>query len=170
MHSLAQWLSDLLGLGLTSPTLAPGQTAARAVVVFLASLVLVRIADRRFLGRSAGFDIVLAIIFGSVMSRAINGSAPLGSTLSAGLMLALLHRLLAFVACRSHLVSVLLKGRDRLLVRDGKVDRAELQRADFTEDDLLENLRLSGNVGHPQDVAEARLERNGQISVVHRRR
>jgi uncharacterized membrane protein YcaP (DUF421 family) len=170
MHSLAQWFSELLGLGLNSSTLDPLQTAARAVVVFLCSLILVRIADRRFLGRSAGLDIVLAIIFGSVMSRAINGSAPLGSTLSAGLMLAVLHRVLAFIACRSHLLSVILKGRDRLLVRDGQIDHAQLRRADFSADDLLENLRLRGNVGQPQDVAEARLERNGQISVVRRRR
>lgn len=170
MHPLAQWFSALLGLGLSSPALDPVQTAARAVVVFLCSFVLVRIADRRFLGRSAGLDIVLAIIFGSVMSRAVNGSAPLGSTLSAGLTLAVLHRVLAFLACRSHFLSVLLKGRDRLLVRDGKVDEAQLRRADFTADDLLENLRLRGNVDQPQDVAEARLERNGQISVVHRRR
>lgn len=166
MPSVYSWFSDVLGLDISPADLSLTQMAARAVVVLLASLLMVRCAGRRFLGRNAGFDVVLAIILGSVVSRAINGQAAFFPTLGAGFVLCLFHRVLAVAGCRSHLMSRLLKGRDHLLIRDGRIDHAALRRAEFSEDDLLENLRLRGNVGSPQEVVEARLERNGQISVV----
>lgn len=166
MPSVYSWFSDVLGLHTSPAELSFTQMAARGVIVLLTTLVMVRCAGRRFLGRSAGFDVVLAIILGSVVSRAINGQAAFFPTLGAGFVLVFLHRLLAIISCRSHLISRLLKGRDRLLIRDGKIDYEALRGADFSEDDLLEHLRLRGNVASPQEVAEARLERNGQISVV----
>jgi len=36
----------------------------------------------------------------------------------------------------------------------------------MTSDDLLDNLRLHGNVGTVSEVKEARLERDGTISIV----
>jgi len=161
-----EFLNDWLGLDVSVMALTWTQLCARTVVVFAFGLLLVRLADRRFLGRNAGFDVVLAIVLGSVVSRAINGQAAFFPTLGAGFVLVLLHRLLAIVSCRSHVVSRLLKGSDCLLIRDGQIDRVALRRAEFSEDDLLENLRLRGNVASAEDVAEARLERNGQISVV----
>lgn len=166
MHAVYSQFSDVLGLDLPPAHLSLTQMALRGVVVLLASLVMVRCAGRRFLGRNAGFDVVLAIVLGSVVSRAINGQAAFFPTLGAGFVLVFLHRLLAIVSCRSHVLSRLLKGRDRLLIRDGQIDYVALRAAEFSEDDLLENLRLRGNVASARDVAEARLERNGQISVV----
>lgn len=170
MHPVYSWFSDMLGLDTPPADLSFTQMALRGVVVLLASLVMVRCAGRRFLGRSAGFDVVLAIVLGSVVSRAINGQAAFFPTLGAGFVLVFLHRLLAIVSCRSHLASRLLKGSDCLIIRNGQIDYAALRRAEFSEDDLLEHLRLRGNVASPKDVAEARLERNGQISVVLRSR
>jgi uncharacterized membrane protein YcaP (DUF421 family) len=169
MDTLSHWLTELLGLDRSAADLDFGQMAARAIVLFPCALVMTRVAGKRFLGRSAGFDIVLAIVLGSVISRAINGQAAFFPTLGAGFVLVLFHRLIAIATCRSHFFSVFIKGRDCLIVRDGRVDHAKLRQAEFTHDDLLENLRLRGNVGAISDVAEARLERNGQISVVHRK-
>jgi uncharacterized membrane protein YcaP (DUF421 family) len=39
----------------------------------------------------------------------------------------------------------------------------------MTEDDLLENIRLNGNAGRPEDVADAWLERNGTISIIKKK-
>lgn len=170
MDSAYLWLSDVLGLDIPPSDLDLGEMSARAVVVLLATLLMVRVAGRRFLGRNAGFDVVLAIVLGSVVSRAINGQAAFFPTLGAGFVLVLVHRLLAVVACRSHFISRLLKGADWMLVRDGQIDYAALRRAEFSEDDLLENLRLRGNIASVHEVAEARLERNGQISVIPKSR
>ena len=61
----------------------------------------------------------------------------------------------------------LVKGQSDLLIKNGKVDRGELKRAHMTDDDLAEDLRQKG-VGDPTDVKEARLERDGVLSVIKR--
>ena len=89
---MSSFFEHLLGLHAAVDALTWGQFAARTVVVFALGIFLVRIADRRFLGRNAGFDVLLAIVLGSVLSRAINGQAPFLPTLAASVLLVLLHR------------------------------------------------------------------------------
>ena len=55
-----------LGVDVETKQLAVGQMALRALVIFVVGLVMVRLGDKRFLGRSTAFDALLAIILGSV--------------------------------------------------------------------------------------------------------
>jgi uncharacterized membrane protein YcaP (DUF421 family) len=163
---LDAFFDHLLGLHLDATELAFGQMAARGFIVFCFAIVLVRIGARRLLAHGAGFDIMVAIVLGSVLSRAINGQAAFFPTLGVSVLLVALHHLLATLAFHSHWVSQQVKGRTRILVRDGQIDRGEMGRSKITDDDLDENLRLHGNVRRISEVAEARLERNGEVSVV----
>ena len=63
-----------------------------------------------------------------------------------------------------------MKGRPRVLVKDGVRQRDALARGQIGEHDLLEALRLNGRITRVEEVQEARLERNGQISVIPRAR
>jgi uncharacterized membrane protein YcaP (DUF421 family) len=159
----------LLGLSLQAHELGFGHMAFRALLVFCFGVALARVADRRMLGHNAGFDIMLLVILGSVLSRGINGDASFFPSLVASAVLVLLHHVVAALAYRYHGFSVFVKGNPCVLVRNGKVDRKELERNDLTEDDLDENLRLNGGVDAVHDVAEARLERNGTVSVVKKK-
>ena len=49
----------------------------RAVIVFLWAMVLYRVIPRRALGGNAAVDIVLLVLIGSSLSRALTGTAPL---------------------------------------------------------------------------------------------
>ena len=69
---------------------------------------------------------------------------------------------------RSHAVGLLIKGRNDVIVKDGALDEAAAHRNRLSEHDVLEELRLNGNVAEIRDVLLAVLERNGQISVVRR--
>jgi uncharacterized membrane protein YcaP (DUF421 family) len=80
----------------------------------------------------------------------------------------MLHRVLAYWSRRSHAFGLLIKGQSDVIVEDGKVNEAAASRNRVSEHDLLEDLRLHGNVAEVRDVALAVLERNGQISVVRR--
>ena len=155
-------------LGIHSPAsnLTWSQMSLRTIIVFLFGILCMRLADRRFIGKSAGFDVFLAIILGSVLSRGINGQAPFFPTLGASGLLIVIHRLLGFVACRFSGFSRLIKGDAITLVHGGQMIHEAMRRADISLDDLEENLRQNGNVASAQKVFEARLERNGQISVV----
>jgi uncharacterized membrane protein YcaP (DUF421 family) len=166
LNRFEDFLDELLGLSVEARDLEFDHMAWRGLVVFCYAVLLTRLGARRLLAHSAGFDIMVAVVLGSVLSRAINGQAAFFPTLGVSALLVLLHHVLATLTFHSHWLSQLIKGRPHVLVRDGKMDRVQMARSKITNDDLDENLRLHGNVRNAADVAEARLERNGAVSVV----
>lgn len=130
-------VSRALGLGLEAKNINVWQMSLRAVVVFVASIVMLRLGNKRFMGKHTTLDVMLGIVFGSVVSRAINGNAPFFPTLAAALVLVLLHWTLAAIAFRSHGFGKLVKGHDRVLIKDGELQWDEMKRSHVTEGDLL---------------------------------
>lgn len=144
------------------------QMCGRAVVIFAWAVLLYRIMPRRAFGSSAIGDIVVVVILGSSLSRALTGSAPLIPVMAATATLAVLYWMLSGLSRRYNVLSRLAKGRAALLISNGQVDRQALRRHELGENDLAESLRLHGieDVG---DVGTAYLERNGQISAIKKR-
>jgi uncharacterized membrane protein YcaP (DUF421 family) len=163
-------LEALLGLGHEAASLTFLQISLRGIVVFLAALVIFRFGDRRFLSQKTAFDAVLGFILASMLARAVNGTAAFFPTIGGGFVLVVLHRILAYWSHRSHAVGLLIKGRSDVIVRDGAIDEAAARRNRLSEHDVLEDVRLNGNVAEIRDVLLAVLERNGHISVVRRAR
>lgn len=163
MHPLRTWLDGLLGLQ-GGPNL--WQMGLRALIIYLMSILLIRLgSDKRLMGRHAPFDIILAVIFGSVMSRAINGSAPFFQTVGAGAVFIAAHWALALLSYRFRTLEVMLKGKPKILIRDGSVEIGAMRSAAISEADLQEALFVKGKAMSPGEVALARLECNGEISV-----
>jgi len=168
MADLLASLHGWLGLGRPATDLTFVQISLRGIVVFAAALFMVRCGDRRFLSQKTAFDAVLGFILASMLARAVNGTSAFFPTLGAGFVLVLLHRVLAYWSRRSHGFGILIKGRSDVIVRDGAMDEATARRNRVSEHDVLEDLRLNGNVGAIADAAMAVLERNGRISVIRR--
>ena len=164
-EAVENWLKFALGLGLDGKELGAGHMAVRALVVYTVTLAIVRLAKKRFMGRATAFDVILGIMLGSVVSRAITGNAPFGPALLAAAVLLALHWLFSAVPLHWSAFGRFIKGSPRLLVRDGRIDQRQLRRSHMTDRDLWEDLRGEG-VSDLSEVAEARLERNGQISVI----
>ena len=141
------------------------QMCARALLILLYALALYRLMPRKAFGRTAALDIVVTVVLGSSLSRALTGNAQLLPTLAATGVLAGMHAALSALAPRSALLSRLAKGRPIRLVHEGRIDWQAMEAARLGERDLTESLRLKG-VGRVEDVAEAFLERNGAISVI----
>lgn len=166
MNALTELLDRWLGLHTEPADLSLVQMSLRTCVVFTWGVALVRWGDRRLLGKNAGFDVLLIVVLGSVLSRAVNGQASFFPTLGVSALLIFLHHLLSVATCRWHPLSRWIKGVPRMLIRDGKIESDELARSRMSADDLEENLRLNGNVKDIAEVQEARLERNGTVSVL----
>lgn len=157
----------LLGPDRSGQNLTILQTCVRAVIVFLVAIVLIRLGDERFMGRHTALDVLLGIVFGSVVSRGINGNAPFFATLAASVVLVAVHWTFSAIAFRSREFGIFVKGRSYQLVQDGKIDWNKMRTCHISENDLKEAIRQHG---HPDDIAKvnaAFLERNGSISIIY---
>jgi uncharacterized membrane protein YcaP (DUF421 family) len=157
-------------LGLRAEELGAWHMAVRALIVYVATLLMVRIGEKRFLGKSTAFDIVLGIMVGSVVSRAITGSAPFFPSLAAGLVLILSHWLFAALAFHSSAFATLIKGSDRVLVRNGEIQWEAMRKSHIGENDLKTALRIEAGAEDLSSIKEARLERSGDISLIQEQR
>lgn len=166
MEQIKQALNWLIGLELESKDLSVGHMSLRAVIVFAAAVIMLRIGDKRFMGKSTALDVMLGIVFGSTVSRAITGNAAFFPTLAAALTMVLMHWVLASVAFRSKGFGAAVKGRERLLVRDGEIQWDAMRKAHVTEDDLKESLRNEGKEPDVRQIKAAHLERNGDVSII----
>ncbi|WP_347157807.1 DUF421 domain-containing protein [Pontibacter chitinilyticus] len=156
-----------IAFGIHDETLTWWQMSLRAVGIFFAALLIIRIGNHRIFGKNTAFDIILGIIYGSILSRAINGSAPFFPSVAAAFTLVLLHKGLAALAYHSHSgIGNLLKGSPKLLVKDGELQRENMRQNSVTEHDLEEAMRSSGNTADPRHIKAAYLERSGDISII----
>lgn len=144
------------------------QMVVRGLLVLIMTIVIIRLGNRKFLGKSSALDIILAVIIGSVSSRAINGSAHLFPTMLTVAFLIGCHWFLSYISLKSEKVASFLEGNGYQLIKNGKIDEAALSKEHFRKEELLEAARLKGNVSDLNKIKEAYLESNGSISVVKR--
>lgn len=166
MNAFWNFFGPLLGLGAEAKDLTFIQISLRGVIVFLATLIMVRLGHKRSLARKSSFDAVLIVILASFLARAINGSSPLFATIGAGFVIVLLNRVLALIAYHSHSFGILIKGRPEIIVEDGNLILSSMQRNHISTHDLQEDLRLDAHLEDISGVRVARVERSGDISFI----
>jgi uncharacterized membrane protein YcaP (DUF421 family) len=141
------------------------QEVPRAFVVFVFGLILLRLSGRRAFARWSALDIIVSIIMGSSLSRALTGSAPLGGTMLAMILFAFLHWMLARMAARSKNFAQLVEGSPAILGRSGAVFESEMRRHNISETDMQEALRKEG-VADAAKTRQITLEPSGVITVL----
>ncbi len=166
MNTFSQLLQTLLGISTEPRELTFLQVAIRGVIIFIATLVMVRLSSKRSLAEKTAFDAVLVVIIGSMLSRAINGSAAFFPTLGSGFVLVLLHRLFGITAYYSHAFGILLKGKPVVLLQNGRLQRKNMLWNHITEHDLEEDMRLEAKTEDLSRIKVARVERSGDISFI----
>ena len=141
------------------------QEVPRAFVVFAFWLILLRLSGRRAFARWSALDIIVSIIIGSCLGRALTGSAPLGGTMLAMILLAFLHWLLARAAAHSQRFAWLVEGRAAILGQSGAVFEQEMRRHNISAIDMQEALRKEG-VADTTATRQITLEPSGVITVI----
>ena len=165
LQSALEQLQSFFGFDRSLEDVNSFQMALRALLIYVLALSLVRIGSKRFLSQATAFDIIVAIMLGSILSRAINGSAPLLPTLLASGALVALHWVFAVLAYNTSFFGPLVKGEPRLLIKDGTVQEDQMRAAKLSEHDLEQALRAH-SLQDPSRVRRAYLERDGSISIV----
>jgi len=142
---------------------------ARATVVYIFLLVILRVTGKRQVGQLAPFDLVLLLVLSNAVQNSMNGgdNTVTGGVISAVTLVAL-NWLLGYATYRSKKIGRFVEGRPQVIVHNGHVYRDVMQHERLTQDELDAAIRLAG-CASIHDVHFAILENNGQISVRARR-
>ena len=166
LQSVWEQFQSLLGLGRNVADVDALQMALRTITIYAFTLATVRLGSKRFLGHASAFDTIIGIMIGSIMSRAINGSAPFFPSLVAGVVMVGMHWLLAVLSFHLHWFGPYVKGKAVLLIKDGQIQKRGMQRTCITEHDLTEALRQHSKEDDLRSIKLAYLERSGRISII----
>src|SRR5437868_3249398 len=165
---LENMLHEIFGGDFPDDPLKVHQAMARAVLIYVAVLAIIRVGKSRSIGRITPIDVLLGFILGSLASRGITGHASLSGTCASSAALVATHWVLTRLACRWHWLGNLLKGRAHLIVENGEPICASMLRHHISIHDLQEALRIKG-LDDLTKVRQAYKERNGEISVLTRK-
>jgi uncharacterized membrane protein YcaP (DUF421 family) len=146
--------------------LSTTQMCSRAFVIFFVALALIRISGRRSFSMRSAFDNIITLLLGAVLSRVVYGASAFIPTVSACLLIVLLHRLFAWLSINDHMLGRVIKGEKILIYENGVVNQRNLHRSLMSEKDLFEAVRLKINTESLTDVDKIYCERNGEVSVL----
>ena len=142
------------------------EIALRATIVYVAIVVLVRIAPKRNAGAISPNDMLTLIIVGGMGTDAImGGSTSVGDILILVVIIFLWAILLDKVEYSFPGLRRFLRETETSLIEDGRFNRRNMRREMVTEQELMAVLRKQG-VDDPSQVKSACLEADGEISVV----
>lgn len=141
--------------------------ALRAAAMYVALIILFKVAGRRSLVDLTTFDFVLLLIIGEATQQALLGDD--FSFTNAVLVIATLIAMdIGFTLAKQRLRSLtrLLDDGAMILVENGRPLKARLAKARLTEADIMETARSNQGVERMEDIRFAILEGNGNISII----
>jgi uncharacterized membrane protein YcaP (DUF421 family) len=142
------------------------QMTCRAIVVFIAALVLIRISGRRSFGLHTPLDNIITIILGAVLSRAIVGASGFLPVMASCTALVVVHRLLAFGMVHHQGFSKLMAGEKVILFKDGIFNEPNMNRMQVSREDILQEVRKSALTENLDSIEKIYIERNGEVNSI----
>jgi len=146
---------------------AVAMVAASTLGIWLAMVILTRVGGLRSFSKLSSFDFAVTVAIGSVIASTIVAETP--PLLQATAALAALYAVqmtAAVLRRRSSVVRRLLDNEPLLVMRDGRVIEANLDRSRMTRADLRAKLR-EANVLALEEVRAVVVESTGDVSVLH---
>jgi uncharacterized membrane protein YcaP (DUF421 family) len=154
---------------LVSLSVDPVNLIVRAVVVYLAVLLLLRLSGKRQIGQMGPTEFVAVLLISNAVQNSMNGG---DNSLLGGLLLALvlvaLSALISYLTYRSRVFSAVFEGTPTLLIHHGALVRKSMARERMSESELRTLLRKQGlhDLG---EIENAILEADGTLSVTKTR-
>lgn len=139
----------------------------RAIVIFVALWLVIRLSGRRALGELTAFDLVLLLIIAEASQQALLGDdLSITNGLLAVLTLVTMNVGLALLQQRWPGISRILSGAPTVIVEDGRPLKDLMARARVGEDEVLEAARRLRGLERMDQIKYAVLETSGAISIV----
>ena len=138
--------------------------ALKALGYYAALIVIMRLAGKRLAGQTTTFDLIVLITLGVVIQSTALQSGWANAVVFVATVF-VVHRGLSAWCAHSPFVRHLVRGKPRVLVRDGQIVDSALERENISRDELLAGLRKLGHASEGE-VRLAVLEETGHISAV----
>ena len=137
----------------------------RVFLIYLLIIFSLRLMGKRQIGQLQPSELVLTILVSNIATMSIEDTnVPLLGGIIPILSLVSFDVIISAISLKSKKARRIISGTPRVLIRDGKIDQAEMHELRFTIDDVMSQLR-SNNVFDIQDVAFAIVETTGVLSV-----
>ncbi|WP_163989424.1 DUF421 domain-containing protein [Pyxidicoccus caerfyrddinensis] len=149
-----------------TPDLNLFEVVFRASAVYLFAQLVLRVTGRKELSRSSTFDIVLLLIISVCLRKSIVADDnSLTSAFVAFGTLGAWDRFFSWLAMRSEKAAEVLTGKPVELVREGRVNEANLRKSLMSREELLSRLREHGTESL-RKVRLAYLEPDGKVTFM----
>ena len=138
----------------------------RASAIFLLLFVLLRLFGKRQLGQMTPFEFVALVVVGDFVQQAIthNDFSITGGVLAVATF-GFWSLVFGWISYRSDMMRRLFEGQPRVLIQDGKLLEAILERDKITTAEVLSEMRLAG-IARVDEVQWGILEPSGKISFL----
>jgi uncharacterized membrane protein YcaP (DUF421 family) len=159
METVREWIGE-------GENLSVAQMCFRIVIIFIVGLLLVRLSGRRTFGMNMSLDNVITILLGGILSRGIDGKTSFPGVIAVSALIIILYRLVNWGCVYSERFGYLIKGKDKIIFKDGKLDKDLMKQFMITEKDLQERIRLSAHLDSYEKIKEIYIERDGNVSII----
>lgn len=137
----------------------------RAVIVYVALLVMVRLAGKRTLGQLTPFDLILIILLGNaVQNSLLGGDVSLLGGLVIAVTLIALNYIVGWITARSPFAHTLIEGEAVRVAENGRIDYRKLRSEAVSLADFKEAMRRA-EVNEVADIKGAWIETDGTITI-----
>ncbi len=148
-----------------APPSFTGEVALRALLIFMVMLLIVRLMGRRMKGQMSVTELAVVLTLGAVIAGPMQiptaGLLPSVVVLTA---LLFMHRFTNWLAYKSRRMELVQQGDLALLVRDGCLDLAAMQRQALSQEQLFGQLR-NQNIAQLGELRRVYFEANGRLSL-----
>ena len=138
----------------------------RTFFLYFAVILIMRMMGKKQIGELEPFELVIALMISELATFPMQDiRIPILHAIVPIVTLLFLQVATSFIELKSERARRLLTGTPSLLIKNGKIDIAELRYQRFNINDLLEELRLKGYFDL-DDVQYAILETSGELSIL----
>lgn len=142
------------------------QFVIRAVIVYIAVIILIRLGGKRQIGQMGTGEFVAILLISNAVQNSMNGGDnSISGGLILGVVIILLSLAVAYLSYKSDRFEKVVQGNPTLLIRHGEVLHKNLTREMLNIHELKTMLRRQG-VYTIDDVSIAILEGDGNLTII----
>jgi uncharacterized membrane protein YcaP (DUF421 family) len=141
------------------------QMSCRAIVIFIVSLILIRISGRRSFGVRTSLDNIVVILLGALLSRAVVGASGFFPVVISSFVIVIAHRFCAWLIVHHTAAARIFEGKKIILFENGYFLKKNMDKALVCKEDIMQGIRKSALTEDLDQIDRVFMERNGEISA-----